>query len=1368
MRKIIGKKNKVQYVDETTRFKMVKSHKGWLVIGASMLALAVGLNISVTTAHASQIDGQWAPRTVQEIKADFEKSNLSKSYTIQWGDTLSAISAAINVDQDRLAQINSIENKDLIFAGNTIQIDGTGTDATIIIKDKDGKADTVYNIDPSKPLVNDEKTHELTVNDSLNTGVSKSNPVNPTKPTGDTNESGNHTESGNHNDTPAATPTNKTELEKLKETLLTQNSNLSKLQSELSTAQADLDAAKSALETAEDNDASKFEAMVKAQTERLNDVQSEVTNLQVAIDSDTTELQNVKAITEATKVDITNAENNILTAQNELAAVKSKSDMTQTAYSQILSNISATYPNINAETAEGLASLKDLDPNLSASFEAAKAAKTEAQFELANAETAVSNVTNVRENLQRTLVENETKTTTLQTQIDTNNTKLKASSSQLDVEKATLDDLQQKLNDIKNRNIDELRADVKTKQSIVDAIVKEIETLKVDISKTTVAIANVELKDSRVNATRVINELQYLNTSEKSNYVKQLQETLTQGDINTIVSSAETQNQSHKQEIDLKAAKTDALNQINNMKYLDEKEVFINNVNAADSIDAVATVIANATTQNTASQLAKSKAKAIADINIISGLSDAEKTTFTSSINDATSLDMVSIVVSNAKSVAEFNSYKETAKSSIKDLVNLSEDEQASFVAAVGAATSKDDVDTVMVNAKAKDKSNLDAKQLEELRQDVTTEILNLNNLSTQQKQDYILKVNVATTKVELSDLLLDAHNKNDFEKTKEDAADKIDNLTFVSDDLKSKLKNEINDAKTTSDIQRVLDYAIQVDKDAKQLQDVQDKSISEINTLEHLTAGQKDTYISEIKASNTISEVQKILAAALTESKLPESKAVAITTIEALKNLSSAEKKSFNDRVSGAKVEGDILAIVSEAKTRDTVIASQYTAVTRIMGLEYLSDSRKSEFVLQIQNATDESSIQQILDAAASEEPAAKELYDLKDVALNTIKGYTHISDDVKIAATNDVKNASSKDEVERLISDLQHKEEQAIKDELIAAKNNANSTIKAMKFLQSDQKDKFVAQTSSAEDLAVINSIVDAATAQDKIESQKGTVTFKIVGFDDQTVAIVERRIVEGAYKVTLKDLGLNDNIVFIWGDLTGTVKAQENKIVQIDVVDTTKVQTLIIEARDVETGEIIKTVTTYSTEGAMFTPSYSQLELSTDEWRVVNDIAYDDQTAKAGVVSKYTFDVKAFNPILDKSQTIIAQQELVRLINQYRVSSGLTTLATDSKLDSASTIRAKEIEETFDHVRPNGRSFSSVLTQVGYTGYRAAGENIASFGGYGNVTGIQAADFLFNQWKNSPGHNANMLTPSYTHVSFGVYTDEESVYGATIFTQ
>ncbi len=46
MRKIIGKKNKVHYVEETTRLKMVKSHKGWLVIGTSMFALGLGVLVT--------------------------------------------------------------------------------------------------------------------------------------------------------------------------------------------------------------------------------------------------------------------------------------------------------------------------------------------------------------------------------------------------------------------------------------------------------------------------------------------------------------------------------------------------------------------------------------------------------------------------------------------------------------------------------------------------------------------------------------------------------------------------------------------------------------------------------------------------------------------------------------------------------------------------------------------------------------------------------------------------------------------------------------------------------------------------------------------------------------------------------------------------------------------------------------------------------------------------------------------------------------------------------------------------------------------------------------------------------------------------
>ena len=361
MRKIIGKKNKVHYVEEITRFKMVKSHKGWLVIRTSMFALGLGLNIPATTAHASQLDGQWTARTVQEIKADFDKSGTSQSYKIQWGDTLSAISAAISVSQDRLAQINSIENKDLIFAGNTIQIDGHGSDATITIKDQDGKADKVYNVDPNKPVVNTEKTNELqsenandtgsakatvaanesaqatvangntTVNDSSSAAGSSNNgassgingststnvkPSNPTNPNGN-----NGSDNSNTNPSP-----NKTELEKLKETLASQNAKLSDLQSKSTAAQSDLDAAKSALTAAQNKDISQFESAVQAQTEKVNAIKTDLDNIKTEIDSNTKNIESLNEVIASLKANIASSDTNIVTAQNGLATAQSTND----------------------------------------------------------------------------------------------------------------------------------------------------------------------------------------------------------------------------------------------------------------------------------------------------------------------------------------------------------------------------------------------------------------------------------------------------------------------------------------------------------------------------------------------------------------------------------------------------------------------------------------------------------------------------------------------------------------------------------------------------------------------------------------------------------------------------------------------------------------------------------------------------------------------------------------------------------------------------------------------------------------------------------------------------------------------------------
>jgi uncharacterized protein YkwD len=48
---------------------------------------------------------------------------------------------------------------------------------------------------------------------------------------------------------------------------------------------------------------------------------------------------------------------------------------------------------------------------------------------------------------------------------------------------------------------------------------------------------------------------------------------------------------------------------------------------------------------------------------------------------------------------------------------------------------------------------------------------------------------------------------------------------------------------------------------------------------------------------------------------------------------------------------------------------------------------------------------------------------------------------------------------------------------------------------------------------------------------------------------------------------------------------------------------------------------------------------------------------------------------------------------------------------------------------------------------------GENIAA--------GFSTAQDVFNAWKNSPGHNANMLDPSFKAIGIGLATVSGSSY-------
>ena len=113
-------------------------------------------------------------------------------------------------------------------------------------------------------------------------------------------------------------------------------------------------------------------------------------------------------------------------------------------------------------------------------------------------------------------------------------------------------------------------------------------------------------------------------------------------------------------------------------------------------------------------------------------------------------------------------------------------------------------------------------------------------------------------------------------------------------------------------------------------------------------------------------------------------------------------------------------------------------------------------------------------------------------------------------------------------------------------------------------------------------------------------------------------------------------------------------------------------------------------------------------------------------------------SFNGTLYQSRAY----EMLALVNRERASKGIAPLKWDADLESSAVTRAAETSIMFSHLRPNGSDCFTAFPD----GLYAGGENIAM--------GFSSAQDTFNQWKNSSGHYANMMSPSFTHIGISCF--------------
>jgi len=94
----------------------------------------------------------------------------------------------------------------------------------------------------------------------------------------------------------------------------------------------------------------------------------------------------------------------------------------------------------------------------------------------------------------------------------------------------------------------------------------------------------------------------------------------------------------------------------------------------------------------------------------------------------------------------------------------------------------------------------------------------------------------------------------------------------------------------------------------------------------------------------------------------------------------------------------------------------------------------------------------------------------------------------------------------------------------------------------------------------------------------------------------------------------------------------------------------------------------------------------------------------------------------------------------------------LASQPQLQAAASAKCQDMSarDYFSHVGPEGESPCSFVKAQGLTDYIGIAENIA--GGPGTAEGI------LGLWKNSRGHNRNMLNSRYNNVGYGVCADQD----------
>lgn len=136
-----------------------------------------------------------------------------------------------------------------------------------------------------------------------------------------------------------------------------------------------------------------------------------------------------------------------------------------------------------------------------------------------------------------------------------------------------------------------------------------------------------------------------------------------------------------------------------------------------------------------------------------------------------------------------------------------------------------------------------------------------------------------------------------------------------------------------------------------------------------------------------------------------------------------------------------------------------------------------------------------------------------------------------------------------------------------------------------------------------------------------------------------------------------------------------------------------------------------------------------------------------------------------VSDSNYIAEIEQAIFQRVNQERIAAGVPTLSYNVTMEHYARLKSKDMGDKgyFSHEDLEGKLITEKMKIDGVS-YNAWGENIAYIQGINNNS-ILATNFMDN-WMNSSGHRANILSANFKSIGVGVYKIGNTYYATQEF--